>query len=167
MGGLVMMRSTPAGKVCVNSSGVMDLASMGRRVSHPSMACRGSRRGCRMWGRESLCEVAVRASGSMSTHVYDATSWPDLRIDYSPVAMTSHNSTKWMGLRGKMYLGVSARASVGGGLEVRGGTVGGVRGDTAAGQAGRGLMWGAASGVSGCPLVSRVFGNNLIWAVVN
>jgi hypothetical protein len=128
-----MMRATPAGKACVNSSGVMDMASMGRRVSHPSMAPSGSRRGCRMWRRASLCEVAVCASGSMSTHVYAATTWPALRIDSSPVAMPPHNSR----LRGRMYLGVSARASVGGGLEVRGGTMGGVRGDMAAGQAGR------------------------------
>ena len=166
MGGLAMMRSTPAGKACVNSSGVMDLASMGRRVSHPSMASRGSRRGCRMWRRESLCEVAVCASGSMSTHVYEATAWPDLRIDSSPVAMPPHNSTRWRGPWGRMYLGVSASARVGVGLEVRGGSLGGVRGNMAAGQAGRGLMWGVASGVSGCPLVSLLFGKNLSWAVV-
>ena len=151
MGGLVMMKSTPAGKACVNSSGVMDLASMGKRVSHPSMASRGSRRGCRMWRRESLCEVAVCASGSMSTHVYDATTWPALRIDSSPVAMPPHNSTRWMGLWGRMYLGVSARASVGGCLEVRGGSMGGVRGDMAAGQTGKGLMGRSAGGCKVVP----------------
>ena len=116
--------------------------------------------------RESLCVVAVCASGSMSTHVYDATAWPDLRIDSSPVAMPPHNSTRWRGLRGRVYLGVSASARVGVRLEVRGGSLGGVRGNMAAGQAGRGLMWGAASGVSGCPLVSLVFGKNLSWVVV-
>ena len=166
MGGLVIMRSTPAGQACVNSSGVMVLASMGRRVSHPSIASKGSRRGCRSWRRASLCEVAVCASGSMSTHVYEATAWSDLRTDSRPGAMPPHNSTRWMGLWGRMYLGVSVRASVGGGLEGRGVSMGGVRGDMAAGQAGRGLMWDAASGVSGCPLVSLVFGKNLSWSVV-
>ena len=73
MGGLVMMMSTPAGKDCVNSSGVMVLASIGRRVSHSSIASGGSRKGCRSWRRASLCEVAVCESGSMSTYVYEAT----------------------------------------------------------------------------------------------
>ena len=41
IGGLVMMMSTPAGKACVNSAGVMVLTSMGRRVSHPSVDSRG------------------------------------------------------------------------------------------------------------------------------
>ena len=73
MGGLVMMRSTPAGKACVNSSEVMVLAFIGRRVTHPSVASGGSKRGCRAWRRASLCEVTVCASGSMSAHVYEAT----------------------------------------------------------------------------------------------
>ncbi len=41
---------------------------------------------------------------------------------------------------------MSVRASVGGGLEGRCGSMGGVRGDIAAGQAGRGLMGRAAGG---------------------
>ena len=45
MGGLVMMRFTPAGKACVNNAGVIVLASMGRRVSHPYIPSGGSRRG--------------------------------------------------------------------------------------------------------------------------
>jgi len=68
-----MMRSTPAEKACVNSSGVMVLASIGRRVSHPSIASGGRRRGCRSLRRANLCEVAVCASGSMFAHVYEAT----------------------------------------------------------------------------------------------
>ena len=147
MGGLVMMMSTPAGKACVNSSGVMVLASMGRRVSHPSIASGGSRRGCLSRRRASLCEMAVCASGSMSAHVYEATAWPDLRTASSYVAMPPHSSTKWMGLWGRMYLGMFARAGFGGGLEGLGGSMGGVRGDMAAGQSGKGLMGRSAGGV--------------------
>ena len=54
MVGLVMMRYAPAGKACVNRTGVMVLASMGRRVSHPSIASRLRRRGCRLCSRASL-----------------------------------------------------------------------------------------------------------------
>ena len=68
-----MMRSTLAGKACVNSSGVMVLASMGRRVYQPSIASGGSKRGCRLWRRAILCVVAVWTSGSMSAHMYNAT----------------------------------------------------------------------------------------------
>jgi hypothetical protein len=141
-----MMRSTPAGKACVNSSGVMVLASIGRRVSHPSMASWGSRRGCLFLRRASLCEVAVCASGSMSTHVYEATDWPDLRTASSLVAIPPHSSTRWMGLWGRMYLGMSARVSFGGCLEGRGGSLGGVLGGMAAGQTGKGLMGRSAGG---------------------
>jgi hypothetical protein len=68
------MRSTSVGKACVNKDGVMVCASMGRRVSHPSRASRERRMGCRLCSRVSLCVVAVWASGSMSAHVYEATS---------------------------------------------------------------------------------------------
>ena len=66
-----MMRSVPAGKTY--SSGVMVLLSIGRRVSHPSIASGGRKRGCRLCRRMSLCNVAVCAYGSMSAHVYEAT----------------------------------------------------------------------------------------------
>jgi len=146
MGGLIMMRSTPAGKACVNSSGMMVLASIERRVSHPSIASRGSRGGCRSWRRVSLCEVAGCASGSMSTHVYEATACPDLRTASSLVAMPPHRSTKWMGLWGRMYLGMFARAGFGGCLDGRGGSMSGVRGDMTAGQTGKGLTGRSAGG---------------------
>ena len=120
MGGLVMMRFTPARKACVKSSGVMVLASTGRRVSHPSIASWGSWRGFLALRRASLCEVAECASGSMSIHVYEATECPDLRVASRPVAMPPQISTRWMGLWGRMYLGLSIRADFGGGLEGRG-----------------------------------------------
>ncbi len=112
MGGLAMMRSTPAGKACVNSSGVMVLVSIERRVSQPFIASGGSRRGCRAWSRASLCDVAVCAFGSMSAHVYEATAWPDLRIASSLVAMPPQSSTRWMGLWGRIYLGMVVRGLV-------------------------------------------------------
>ncbi len=68
-----MMRSAPAGTACANSSGVMVLASIGGRVSHPSMASGGSKSGCRSWRRASMCKVEVCASGSISAHVHEAT----------------------------------------------------------------------------------------------
>ncbi len=67
-----MMRSTPDGKACGNKVVVNDRASMGRRMSHPSIAFRGRRLGCRLYSRASLCVVAVCASGSMSAHVHEA-----------------------------------------------------------------------------------------------
>ena len=114
MGGLVMMRSDPAGNACVNSAGVMVLATMGRRMPHPSIASKRRRRGCRLSSKASLYVVAVCASGSMSTHVYKATSWSALRTDSRHVAMPPHSSTRWMGLWGRMYLGMFARGSSGG-----------------------------------------------------
>jgi len=54
----------------------------------------------------SLCVVAVWASGSMSVQVYEATSWPALSTASSHVAMPPHSSTKWMGLWGRVYLGM-------------------------------------------------------------
>jgi len=57
------MMSVPAGKACVNSTGVMVLVSMGRRVSHPSVAVRGRRSGYRLRSRVILCVVAACASG--------------------------------------------------------------------------------------------------------
>jgi len=110
MGGLVMTRSTPAMKICVNSAGVIVLASMGRRVSHPSIDSGGSKRGCRLCSRASLCVVAVWASESMSAHVYEATAWPTLRIASCFVAMPQQSSTRWMGLWGRVNLGIVARA---------------------------------------------------------
>ena len=96
-GGLVMMTSTPAGKACMNSAGVMVLASMGRRVSHPNVASRGRRRGCRLCSHASLWVVAVCASGSVSARVYDVRAWPAFNIASSPVAMSPQSSTRWMG----------------------------------------------------------------------
>ena len=122
MGGLVMMRSTPAGKAFVKSSGVMVLASMGRRVSQPSIASWGSRSGY----------LALR---QFSRHV----------------AMPPQISTKWMGMWGRMYLGVSTRAGFDGGLEGRGGSLGGVRGDMAARRPGR-VSWGGPLGGVGLSL---------------
>ena len=95
-----MMRSTPAGEACVNSAGVIILASMERRVSHPSIASGGNRRGCRLCSWASPCVVAVWASGSMSAHVYEATAWHALRTSSSPVTMPPQNSTMWMCLWG-------------------------------------------------------------------
>ena len=116
MGGLVMMRSTPAGKVFVNSSGVMVLTSSGRRVSQHSVASGGNKRGCRLWRRASLCKVAVCASESISARVYEATAWPALRTASSLVAMPPQSSTsdRWMGLWGRMYFWMVIRAGVGG-----------------------------------------------------
>ena len=87
-GGLVMMRSTPAGKACVNKVGVMVRVSMGMRMSHPSIGSRGRRLGCRLCNLASLCVMAVCASGSMSAHVCEATARPALRTASSPVAMS-------------------------------------------------------------------------------
>ena len=109
-GGLAIMRSTPAGEACVNSAGVVVLASMGRRVSHPSIASVGSRMGCRLCSRPSLCVVAVWAFWSMSAHVYKATAWPALKTPSSHVAMPPQSSTMWMGLWGRLNLGMVARA---------------------------------------------------------
>ena len=120
-----MIRSTPAGKACVNSARLMVLASMGRQVSHPTVASGGSRRGCRLCSRASLWAVAVWASGSMSAHVYEATAWPALRTASSHVAMPPRSSTRWICRWGRMDLGMVARAwggvvSFGGGREVLG-----------------------------------------------
>jgi hypothetical protein len=93
------MRSTPAGKDFVNSSGAIVVASMGRRESQPSMGSGGRRKRCRLCGRASLCDVAVRSCWSMSAYVYEATAWPALRIASSLVAMPPQSSTRWMGLR--------------------------------------------------------------------
>jgi len=51
-----------------------------------------------------------------------------------------------MGLWGRMYLGMSARAGFGGGLEGRGGSMGSVHGDMAAGQTGMDLIGRSAGG---------------------
>ena len=70
-----------------------------------------------------------------------------------------------MGLWGRMYLGVFVRASVGGGLEGRGASMGGVRGDKVTGKAGRGIVGRSVGGMKGCPLISRVSGKNLSWSI--
>ncbi len=108
-GGLISIRSTPAGKACVISERVRVRASMGRRVSHPSVASRERRRGCRLCSRASLRVLAVCASGSMSPQVYEATAWSALRTASSHVAMPPQSSTMWRGLWGKKYSGVAAR----------------------------------------------------------
>ena len=87
-----------------------------------------------------MCEVAVCALGSMSTHVYEATAWPDLRTASSHVAMPPHSYTRWMGLWGRMYLWMSPRVGFGGCSEGRGGSLGGVHGGMAAGQTGKDLI---------------------------
>jgi hypothetical protein len=102
------MRSTPAGKACVNNARVMVRVSMGRRVSHPSIASRGRRLGCLFRSLASMCDVAACASGSMSAHVYEATAWPALRTASSPVAMPPQSSTMCRGLEGRVYLVMSA-----------------------------------------------------------
>ena len=93
----------------MNSAGVMVMASMGRRVSHPTAASDGRRRGCRLRIRASLWVVAVCASGSVSAHVYDAMTWTAFNTVFRREAMPPHRSTKWMGLCGKRYLGMHAR----------------------------------------------------------
>ena len=138
MAGLVMMRSTPARKTCVNSAGVIVLASLGRRVSQPSLASGGRRRRCRLCSRASLCVVAVCASGSMCAHVYDATAWPAFRTASSHGAMPPQSFTGWMSLWGRMSLGMVARGEDGGvslGESLRGFgyPVGGVFGEIDAG----------------------------------
>ncbi len=92
-----MMRSVHAGEACVKSAGVIVLASMRRQMPHPSIASGGSRRGCRLCSRASLCVVAVWAFGSMSAHVYEATAWHALRVASNLVAMPPpQSSTRWM-----------------------------------------------------------------------
>jgi hypothetical protein len=159
------MRSNPVGKACVNSPGVTVLASMGRRMSHPSITPGLMRRGCRLCSRASLCVVAVCASGSMSAHVHEATAWPVFRTDYCPVAMPPQSSTRWMGLWGRMYLGMVKRGedggvSLGGGLRGLGFPVGGVFGEIDAGQTGNDLVGCSEGGVAGSPPLARVFGKN-------
>jgi len=90
-----MLRSTPAGKPCVKRDRIMVLVSMGRRVSHPSIASWGRKRECRLCSRASMCVVAVCASGSMFAHVYGATAWPALRTVSSCAAMPPHSSIRW------------------------------------------------------------------------
>ena len=126
-----MMRSTPAGKACVKRGGVMVLISKGRRVSHPSIASWGRRRGCRLCNRAILCVVVVCASGSMYAYVYETTAWLALRIASIHVAMPPQSSTRWMGLMGRKNLGMVVRAedekvSFGTGLEGLSFPVGGV-----------------------------------------
>ena len=87
MGGAGHDDVPPAWKACVNNAGVIVLASMERRVSHPSIASGGSRRGCRLCIRASLCVLAVWASGSMSAHVYETAVCLALRFASRHVAM--------------------------------------------------------------------------------
>ena len=107
------MRSTPVGKTWVNSSGVMVRVSLGRRVSHPTVASGGRSRGCRLWSMASLWVVAVWASGSMSAQVYEATLWPAFRTASNPVAIPPQSSTRWRALGGWYML---AKMSVKGAL---------------------------------------------------
>jgi hypothetical protein len=44
----------------------------------------------------------------MPAHVYEATPWLALRTTSRHVAMPPHSSTKWMGLWGRVYLGMFA-----------------------------------------------------------
>ena len=161
-----MMRSTPAGKAFANTTGVIVLASMGRRLSQHSVASGGSRRGCRLCIRACLCVVAVWVSGSMSAHVYEATAWLALRTASNHVAMPPQSSTRWMGLWERMNLGMFAWAleegvSCGRNLEGLGIPVGGVRGEIDAGHTGKGLAGRSAKGVGGSPPLALVFGKNL------
>jgi hypothetical protein len=155
-GGLVTMRSAHAGKACANMAGVMVPASMG--------------------SRDSLCIVPVCASGSMSAHVYEATSWPALRIASSLVVMPPQSSTKWMGLWGRVCLGMFASGAGEGWSLVEGRSVfvalgGGVVEETNVAQTGKGRVGRAEEEVSGGPSLACEFGKNVscssdIWQVL-
>jgi hypothetical protein len=99
-----------------------------------------------------MCAVAVCAAGSMFAHEYEATTWNALRTASSLVAMPLQSSTRWMGLRGRMYPGMVARGgdeglSLGEGLGGLGFPVGGVCGEIDAGQTGKGLVCYSEGGV--------------------
>ena len=49
------------------------------------------------------------ASGSMSDHVYEATVWPALRKASRLEAMPPQSSTRFSGLSGGLYRGMSSR----------------------------------------------------------
>jgi hypothetical protein len=146
-GGLVMMTSTPAEKACEKRAGVMVLASIGMRGSHPEVASGGGR------GEGAGC-VAMRGDGM----------WRYVRL--GPVAMPSQSSTRWMGLWGRWYLGMVTREecvepSLGGGLGGPRGLLGGVYGGMVAGQAGMGLVGlsegGGGGSASPCQCVREEF----------
>ena len=107
------------------------------------------------------------ASGSMFAHVYEATAWPALRIASSPVAMPPQSSTKWMGLWGRVYLGMFASGAGGRGVSlVEGIRVivalgGGVVRETDVGQTGRGRIGRAEGEVFGGPPRAREFRKNV------
>jgi hypothetical protein len=174
-GGLVMTKSTLAGKACANKAGDMVRASMGRRVSHPSIASSERRLGCRPWSLASLCAVAVWVSGSISAHVYEATSWLALRIASSLVAMPPHSSTMLMGLRGKVYLGMFASGAGEGVSSVEDRKVfaafrGGVVREIYVGQTGKGRIGSPEREVCGDPPRAFEIGKNVscssdIWQV--
>ena len=103
------MTSIPMGNSCVNSDGVMALVSTGRRVSHPRVAVRGRRIGCRSRSRRNLCVVAACASESISNHVYDVTEWPDAKNTSISVAIPPQSSTRCSGLLGSMSSGMFGR----------------------------------------------------------
>ena len=110
--------------------------------------------------------MAVCASGPMSTHVYEAYSWPALRIASSHVAMPQHISTKWMGLWGRVYLEMFVSMAGEGVSSSEGRRVfvalsGGVVGETDDGQTGKGRLGRAEGEVSGDPPLTREFGKNV------
>ena len=95
--------------------------------------------------------MAVCVYGSVYAHVYEATAWPAFRAASSLVAMTLQNSTRCMGLWGKMYLRIVAREKGEGitlGLGGLGLPAGGVCGEIDAGQNGKRLV-GCSEGRGG------------------
>ena len=88
----------------------------------------------------------------MSAHVYEATTLCALRNAFNHVAMPPQSSTRWIGIWGRVNLGMVARAwgervSFGGGPKGLGIPIGGVRGEIVAGQTGKGLVGRSAGGV--------------------
>ena len=162
-----MMRSAPDGKACVNNAGVMVRVSMGRWAFHPSIASWGRSLECLLRSLASLCDDSMCASGSMSANVYVATAWPALRTASSPVATLPQSSTMCRGLEGRVYLGMLASGggewtSLGEGRGVSMARCGGVVGETAAGQTGKGRVGMAEEEVWGGPLRACKFGKNVI-----
>jgi len=103
------MMSIPAGKACVITVDVMDVVSMGKRVSHPRVAAKGRRSGHRLRSRVSLCVVAACASGHIFDHAYCATAWPDFWNASSHVAIAQYSSTRSIGVLESMNSGMFAR----------------------------------------------------------
>ena len=100
-----------------------------------------------------MCDVAVRATGSMTVQEYETASWPAYSTASSLGAMPPHSSTKWMGLRGRVYLGMFASGTGEGVFSVKGRRVfvalgGGVVKESEAGQTGKGRVIMAEGKVS-------------------